>query len=178
MRRIPHFIHVHGGPGETSTARATRHNLATFEQALGDVYTALWAAPSHDQRLATLHWVEFKAQLASLVLRSEGTSEDAARRVFAALVVALHKAQSLHDSGAVAVVIDIEAEDFRGLDLPGLRALDQGEAPLLLSDPSTLLAMARALCGPFVDRLGLETSPQYFCPKHQKYFDDGLPVTI
>ena len=160
MRQIPHVIHAHGGPGEISTARATRHNLAAFELALGDIYTALWATPLHDQRLATLKWVEFKAQLAALVLRSEGTSEEAARRVFASLVAALHEAKSLHAAGSVAVVIDLQAEEFRGLDLPGLRAADQGDMPLLLADPSTLLAMAKALCGPLIDRLGLEASPQ------------------
>ena len=178
MRQIPYIIHVHGGPGEISTARATRHNLAAFELALGDIYTALWAFESHEQRLATLQWIEFKVQLAALILHTEGSSEEAARTVFASLVVALHKAKSLHDSGSVAVVIDLEAGEFHGLDLPELRAADPADAPLLLADPSTLLAMAKALSGPLVDRLGLQSTPQYFRPKHQQYFDDGLRVTL
>ena len=177
MRRIPQIIQAHGGPGQVSTARATRNNLAVCDRALRDIYAALSAATSHEDRLATLQWIEFKAQLAALILRGEGHTEEAAGRIFASVVVALDAAKLLSDAGSIAVAVDLQAKAFRGLDLPGFRAADPGDAPMLLARPSTVVTMAKALRGPLEGLLELESRPHSFGQdEHQRFLDDGTPA--
>ena len=177
MRRIPQIIQAHGGPGQVSTARATRNNLAVCDRALRDICAALAAATSHEDRLATLQWIEFKAQLAALILRGKGHTEEAAGRIFASVVVALDAARLLSDAGSVAVAVDLHAKAFRGLDLPGFRAADPGDAPMLLARPSTVVTMAKALRGPLEGLLELESRPHSFGQDgHQRFLDDGTPA--
>ena len=177
MRQIPQIIQAHGGPGQVSTARATRNNLAVCDRALRDIYAALSAATSHKDRLAALHWFDFKAQLAALILRGEGHTEAAARRVFASLVAALDAAKLLSDAGSVAVAVDLQAKAFRGLDIAGLRAADARDAPMLLARPSTVVTMAEALRGPLEGLLELELRPHSFGQdEHRRFLDDGTPA--
>lgn len=177
MRRIPQIIQAHGGPGQVSTARATRNNLAVCDRALRDIYTALSAATPHEECLAILQWIEFKAQLAAVILRGEGHAEEAARRVFASVVVALDAAKLLSGAGSIAVVVDYQAKAFRGLDLPGFRAAAPGDAPMLLARPSTVVTMAKALRGPLEGLLELESRPHSFGQdEHQRFLDDGTPA--